>query len=117
MLPSVLTTSACVLAALEQRRAVNAGQNADFAVNRTDVVVASAVQAGARQDQFADGDLFELVGRCWKSALGGLGALFLGDEFLFDLVEDGVDGGGAVLLAGGPLCLLEGARYLALIVS
>ena len=63
------------LAALEQRRAVHARQQIDFAVNRPQRLVVAAVGPRAAQDQIAHDALFQVVPRLRKrierrSALG-----------------------------------------------
>ena len=72
-------------AAGEQRRAVRARENADFAGNRADDIKCATVEAfAAFQNQFADGFLLDVVKSVFDDEVGD----FLRAEFLDELRAD-----------------------------
>ena len=84
----------------EQRRAVRAWQNADFAGNRADLFKITTVEAlAAFEDQFANGFLLDVVEGVVDDERGDLLGAVFGDKLFTNFVLDGVAGGFAVELA------------------
>ena len=79
-------------AAAEERRAVRARQDADFAGDRANDVKAAAIQAlAAVQDQAADGFLLDVIERVLDDEVGDFFRAEFFDELRADFVLDRLD--------------------------